>query len=69
MTVWRDWRASSRFLDGEVVMPVSTEEVEVMAGAMALVATGASRVVRAESRSVTGTTAQGNARQCLMRGP
>ncbi len=44
--------ASFHFLDGEGVMVVGSEEVEVAAGATAIVPTGASRGVRATSRLV-----------------
>ena len=44
--------ASFHFLDGEGVMVVGTEEVEVAAGATVVVPTGVSRGVRATSRLV-----------------
>lgn len=44
--------ASFHFLDGEGVMVVGSEEVEVAAGATVIVPTGASRGVRATSRLV-----------------
>jgi quercetin dioxygenase-like cupin family protein len=44
--------ASFHFLDGQGVMVVDTEEVEVAAGATVVVPTGASRGVRATSRLV-----------------
>ncbi|HEY8619745.1 MAG TPA: cupin domain-containing protein, partial [Dermatophilaceae bacterium] len=44
--------ASFHFLEGEGVMVVGTEEVEVAAGATVVVPTGVSRGVRATSRLV-----------------